>query len=62
MTGSVSSTSAMRLAGDGSPRQDDEHHRHHQEGEHDLHGILHEGHHVAHLHGGLRPPGARRPR
>ena len=38
------------VGGDGGARQDDEHHRQHQEGEDDLHGILHEGHHVAHLH------------
>ncbi len=30
--------------------QDDEHHRQHEEGKNDLHGILHEGHHVANLH------------
>ena len=39
---------------DGGAGDHHEHHADHEEAHNDLHGVLDEGHHVAHLHGGIR--------
>ena len=51
---SVSRTSAIRSADTERARQDDEQHGQHQERHHDLHGVLHEGDHIADLHVRIR--------
>ena len=53
MCGSVSRTSAIRSAETEAQRQDDEHHREHQEREDNLHGVLHKSNHVPNLNLGL---------
>ena len=50
---SVARTSAMRPGRDGGAGHHHEHHADHEEAHNDLHGVLDEGHHVAHLHGGI---------